>query len=78
MQTMTTEYAAKADKTAKLVTPNTLYLSDIQLAERLALHRTTIWRRARTEPGFPKPVRLSPSCARWRRADVEAWEASLT
>ena len=26
---------------------------------------------------FPKPVKISPMCVRWRRVDIERWAASL-
>ena len=54
-------------------TPDT-YLSDIQVAARYSVNRTTPWRWVKTEPGFPSPVTLSPGCTRWKLADLEAWE----
>lgn len=51
------------------------YLSDIQLAARYSVHRTTPWRWAKTDPTFPKPVTLTPGCTRWKLSDIEAWEA---
>jgi len=52
------------------------YLSDRQCAARFGVSRATIWRW--TQAGnFPQPVRLSSCCTRWRRADVETWEAAL-
>lgn len=50
------------------------YLSDAQLASRYAVHRTTLWRWAKSETGFPKPVTLSPGCTRWKLTEIEAWE----
>lgn len=50
------------------------YLSDIQVAARYSVHRTTPWRWVKSEPGFPKPVTLSPGCTRWRLSDLAAWE----
>lgn len=52
------------------------YLSDIQLAARYSVHRTTPWRWAKSEPTFPKPVTLTPGCTRWKLSEIEAWEAS--
>lgn len=52
----------------------TIYLTDRQLAERFDVSRFTIWRWCR-EGDFPKPIRLSAACTRWRLEDVEAWEA---
>lgn len=31
----------------------------------------------RKQPGFPKPVALSPRNLRWRRADLDAWVDAL-
>lgn len=51
------------------------YVSDVQLAKRYGVHRTTLWRWAKTDPAFPRPMKLSLQCSRWRMADIEAWEA---
>jgi prophage regulatory protein len=52
------------------------FISDTQLAERYCVHRATIWRWANTNPLFPKPVKLSPQCTRWKVSQVEEWEQS--
>lgn len=52
------------------------YLSDLQLAERYSVHRSTPWRWVTADPTFPKPVSLSPGCTRWRLAELERWEAA--
>ena len=52
------------------------YLSDLQLAARYNVHRATIWRWPDSRD-FPRPVKFSPGCTRWRLADVEAWETRL-
>lgn len=54
---------------------NATWLSDLDLAARFGVHRTTVWGWVRRN-GFPAPVRLSPQLTRWRLADVEAWEAA--
>jgi len=51
-----------------------LYLSDKQAAERYHVNRGTIWRWLNLG-NFPKPVKLSTGCTRWRYDDLEAWEA---
>ena len=52
------------------------YISDIQLAARYGVHRTTPWRWLTYDNNFPKPVKLSPQCTRWKLSEIEAWEAS--
>lgn len=49
------------------------YISDRQACERYNINRVTLWRWARTGT-FPRPVKLSKGCTRWRLSDVEAWE----
>ncbi len=49
------------------------FLSDAQVAARYAVARSAIWRWCR-DYDFPKPVKLSPGCTRWRMADVLAYE----
>ncbi len=53
----------------------TVYLSDRNFAARYDNHRTWPSRRLKADPNFPKPVKLSPGCTRWRLADVLEWEA---
>lgn len=50
------------------------YLKDAEVAQRYGAHRTWPWRRVKKDPDFPKPIRLSPGCTRWRLSDIEAWE----
>lgn len=50
------------------------YLSDVQIAARYGVHRTTPWGWVKTDPHFPKPLKLSPGCTRWKLSEVEAWE----
>jgi prophage regulatory protein len=52
------------------------FVSDTQLATRYGVHRATIWRWTNTNAVFPKPVKLSPQCSRWKLSDIETWEAS--
>jgi predicted DNA-binding transcriptional regulator AlpA len=52
------------------------YLTADDLLARFGIGRSTLyeWRR---DPAmrFPKPVRLTRRTVRWRREDVEGWEA---
>lgn len=51
------------------------YLSDRQLAARYNVHHLTPRRWVRDDPTFPRPVRLTPGCTRWRLSEIEAWES---
>lgn len=52
------------------------YLSDAHLAARYGVHRSTPWRWTKTDATFPKPVKLSPQCSRWKLSEIESWEAA--
>ena len=52
-----------------------VYQSDKQVAYRFVVSRATIWRWVK-EGKFPKPVKLSPGCTRWKLSDVEQCEAA--
>jgi prophage regulatory protein len=51
------------------------YLSDTQLAARFQVHRATIRRWANSDLTFPKPIKFSEGCTRWKLSDIVAWEA---
>jgi len=53
-----------------------MLLTDHQVAHCLTVGRATVWRYTRTDPTFPKPIKLSAGCARWRVDEVEQWLAS--
>lgn len=50
------------------------FITDAGFAARYGAHRTWPWRRVKKDPDFPKPIRLSPGCTRWRLSDIETWE----
>lgn len=50
------------------------FLSDRQLGARYSVHHLTPRRWLNEDPTFPKPVKLSPGCTRWRLSEIEAWE----
>lgn len=52
-----------------------IYVSDIQVANRFGVSRASIWRWAKIGD-FPKPVKLSPGCSRWKVEDVQKWAES--
>lgn len=55
---------------------NETFLSDEQLGERYGVSRVSIWRWHRERPEFPRVIKLTPGCARWRLSEIEAWESS--
>lgn len=55
----------------------TLYLTVDQVATRFAVSKDSIWR-WRREGDFPAPYKLSGRTARWRLAEIEAWEAQCS
>ena len=44
-----------------------------QVAEKLTVSRATVWRYVSTDPAFPKPLKLSRGCSRWRADEVDQW-----
>lgn len=52
------------------------YLTDRQFAARYGNHRTWTWRALKTDPKFPKPVKLSGGTTRWKLSEILAWEES--
>ena len=45
------------------------------VAERYATHPATIWRWAADDRNpFPKPIKITAGCTRWRMSDLVAWE----
>ena len=47
-----------------------------QVAERLTVSAATVWRYTREQSDFPKPIKLSPGCSRWRADEVDNWLAT--
>lgn len=50
------------------------YLSDHQVAARYSVTRLTVWRWSGGNGGFPQPIKIGPSCTRWRFEDLLRWE----
>jgi len=50
------------------------YLTDRQLGTRWGVHHLTPRRWVREDATFPRPVKLSPGCTRWKLSEIEAWE----
>jgi prophage regulatory protein len=53
----------------------TVFLSDIQIGNRYDVTRQTVWRWSATDPTFPKPIKLTAGCTRWKLSEIEAWES---
>lgn len=51
-----------------------VFISDLQVAQRYGVHRMTAWRWLKSDPTFPRPVKLSPGCTRWKLSEIEVWE----
>ncbi len=49
------------------------YLSDKEVAQRYSIGRATVWRWAKTQPSFPRPIKLA-GCTRWKLDDLIIWE----
>jgi predicted DNA-binding transcriptional regulator AlpA len=58
-----------------MITPETLYLSVQQVADRFGVSTDSVWRWMRTGD-FPRAVKQSSGTTRWRLAYIEAWEGS--
>lgn len=52
------------------------YVSDKQAAIRFGVTRDTIRKWVRVNPEFPRPIKLSEGCTRWKVADLDAFAAS--
>lgn len=53
-----------------------MFLTDKSVAARYCVSRPTIWGWVREDPTFPKPIKFSPGCTRWKLSEIEAWEAA--
>ena len=55
---------------------NDTFLKDIDVAVRFGIQRPTVWRWHRERPDFPRVIKLTPGCSRWKLSEIEAWEKS--
>ncbi|HEX7748643.1 MAG TPA: hypothetical protein VF445_07830 [Bordetella sp.] len=44
-----------------------------QAAAYLGIGESTLWRKAKAEPGLLQPIRLGPGTTVWRIADLDAY-----
>ena len=70
MQAQSTAQASSKRK-RKPQQPPTEYANDIQLAQRYAVSRATIWRWHK-DGIIPPAIKLGPNVTRWKLADVIA------
>lgn len=52
------------------------FLSVKEVCQRLSIGKSTVWAWS-MENKFPKPVRLSSRCTRWRLSDIVSWEQDM-
>lgn len=45
----------------------------VNVCQMLNASPSTIWRWVKTNPSFPKPIKLSPSVTAWDEAELLAW-----
>lgn len=43
------------------------------VAERIGYAVASVWRKAKDETDFPKPVRIGPKCTGWIESEVDAY-----
>lgn len=55
------------------IPPARRFLTDVQVAEILGVHRGWVWRMIRNKTDFPTPIKLSPGVTRWRAEELENW-----
>lgn len=55
------------------IPPARRFLTDVQVAEILGVHRGWVWRMIREKTDFPTPLKLSPGVTRWRAEHIEEW-----
>ncbi len=51
-------------------------LSVRDVAARYGVGVSTVWRWTKTDPAFPVPIQITNGTTRWRRAELDAFEAS--
>lgn len=52
---------------------NESFLNDMQVAARYGVARSTVWRWVQ-EGRISKPLRLTPSCSRWKLSELQTFE----
>ncbi|MDI3510818.1 MAG: hypothetical protein PWQ61_1583 [Betaproteobacteria bacterium] len=53
--------------------PDEARVSAETFAVLMDVHENTVWRRAKNDPSFPKPIKLGTRCTRFRVGDIRAF-----
>lgn len=53
--------------------PQRQFWKDTEVAEFFNVTKATIWRWVKSEPGFPRPIKLAKGTTRWAIVDIEAY-----
>jgi len=48
-----------------------------QAAAMLSIGVSTVWKKVKNEPSFPRPVYLSSKCVRFKVDDLKRWARSV-
>lgn len=56
--------------------PIEIYLTLAQITQRFGISHTTVYRWIR-DRNFPQRIQLGANTIRWRKSEVDAWEADL-
>ena len=51
-----------------------VWLTDADVGKRFGTTRQWVWVQARTNPKFPKPVKLNAHWSRWALQEIEAFK----
>lgn len=54
-------------------TATDILVSASQIATPAGVTVGTVWHWNRTISDFPKPLKISSRCTRWRKSEIEAW-----
>ena len=59
-------------------TKTSFFMSDKEVAARIGIGKSTVWKWAASNPNIPKPHKLSNKCSRWVRSEIESYLAVLS
>ena len=65
-------------KRGRTIPPLGLLMVDVkEAAAMLSIGESTVWKKVKEDPSFPRPVRLSPKCTRFKVDDIRKWVKSV-